>query len=148
MSSSEWVLVDLIASFIAHGKKVKVKINAKIIPTDIIFPNSITGLISPIINERKAIAVVNAANKQGITIWFKVLYIASSTDSELRETSENLTKTCTVNEMVSISNSAMKLEEMTLIFQSINPSTLAVKAVVTNALPNGKRTSHIFWKNI
>ena len=71
--SSEWVLIDLIASFIALGKKVKVKINAKIIPTDIIFPNSITGLMSPNINERKAIAVVKAANKQGITIWFKVL---------------------------------------------------------------------------
>ena len=62
--------------------------------------------------------------------------------------SENLTKTCSVNEMVSISNSAMKLEEITLIFQSINPSTLAVKAAVTNALPNGKRTSHIFSKKI
>ena len=42
-------------------KKVKVKAKAKVIPTAIIFPNSITGLISPIISERKAIAVVNAA---------------------------------------------------------------------------------------
>ena len=50
--------MDLIASFIALGKKVKVNINAKIIPTDIIFPNSITGLISPSINERKAMAGV------------------------------------------------------------------------------------------
>ena len=54
--------------FIKLGKKVNVKINAKIIPTDIIFPNSITGLISPIINERKAMPVVKAANKHGITI--------------------------------------------------------------------------------
>ena len=68
ISITEWVLGDLIVNFIALGKKVKVKINAKIIPTDIIFPNSITGLMSPIINEKKAIAVVNAANKQGLTI--------------------------------------------------------------------------------
>ena len=52
----------------AAGKKVNVKIKAKNIPTDIIFPNSITGLISPIIKDKKAIAVVNAANKHGITI--------------------------------------------------------------------------------
>ena len=68
ISPNEWVLGDLIANFIALGKKVKVKINAKIIPTDIIFPNSITGLISPMISERKAMAVVNAANRQGLTI--------------------------------------------------------------------------------
>ena len=62
------MVVDLIASFMALGKKVNVKINAKNIPTDIILPNSITGFMSPIINERKAIAVVSAANKQGISI--------------------------------------------------------------------------------
>ena len=68
MKSIERVLVDSMTSFIKLGKKVNVKINAKIIPTDIIFPNSITGLISPIINERKAMPVVKAANKHGITI--------------------------------------------------------------------------------
>ena len=65
---NEEVLLDLINSFMAAGKNVNVKIKAKSIPTDIIFPNSITGLISPIIKDKKAIAVVNAANKQGITI--------------------------------------------------------------------------------
>ena len=52
----------------AAGRNVKVKIKAKNIPTDIIFPNSITGLISPMINDKNAIPVVKAAKKHGITI--------------------------------------------------------------------------------
>ena len=47
----------------AAGRNVKVKINAKNIPTDIIFPNSITGLISPMIKDKNAIPVVKAAKK-------------------------------------------------------------------------------------
>ena len=68
IKSFEGLSDDFMANFIALGKKVNVKINAKIIPTVIIFPNSITGFMSPRINERKAIAVVNVANKHGISI--------------------------------------------------------------------------------
>ena len=50
------------------GSSVKVKIKANTIPTDIIFPNSMTGLMSPNIKERKAMAVVNAAKKHGLSI--------------------------------------------------------------------------------
>ena len=60
--------LDLINIFMAAGRNVKVKIKAKNIPTDIIFPNSITGLISPIIKDKNAIPVVKAAKKHGATI--------------------------------------------------------------------------------
>ena len=52
----------------AAGIKVKVQIKAIKIPTDIIFPNSVTGFSSPTSNDRKAIPVVKAAKKQGTII--------------------------------------------------------------------------------
>ena len=40
-----------------QGRNVKVKINAIDIPNAIILPNSITGFISPKVNDKKATAV-------------------------------------------------------------------------------------------
>ena len=52
----------------AAGIKVKVQTKAIKIPTDIIFPNSITGFNSPTSNDMKAMPVVKAAKKQGTII--------------------------------------------------------------------------------
>ena len=52
-----------------------------------------------------------------------------------------ITKSKTI---VKINKSAIKLDEITLIFQSIKPSTLAVNAVVTKALLSGRITNQIF----
>ena len=52
----------------AHGKNVKVSINAIAIPNAIILPNSITGFNSPKVKDKNATAVVNAAKKHGINI--------------------------------------------------------------------------------
>jgi hypothetical protein len=49
-----------------------------------------------------------------------------------------------VSEIVKINKSAIKLDEITLIFQSIKPRTLAVNAVVTKALLSGRITNQIF----
>ena len=54
--------------FNAKGTKVNVNIKTTTIPTAIIFPNSITGFISPEISERNAMPVVRTAKKQGINI--------------------------------------------------------------------------------
>ena len=52
----------------AAGIKVKVQMKAIKIPTDIIFPNSITGFSSPTSNDIKAMPVVKAAKNQGTII--------------------------------------------------------------------------------
>ncbi len=49
--------------------------------------------------------------------------------------------------MVRMRSSAIKFEEITLIFQSMRPRILAVKTVVINALASGSNTNQIFRKN-
>ena len=53
---------------IRAGRAEKIKINAIMIPRTIIFPKSITGLISLTDKEAKATIVVRAVYKQGTNI--------------------------------------------------------------------------------
>ncbi len=72
-------------------QRENVNIRAKAIPTAIIFPNSITGFKSPNVKDKKAIAVVNAANRQGI----KILLNALCNDAFLSEVSISVYLTMT-----------------------------------------------------
>ena len=129
----------------AASRKLKVNNKANDIPTAIIFPNSITGFRSAKVKDKMAIDVVNAANKHGINIPINVFCSANFLFDSLL--SENLTIICTVREIVSISNKAIKLDDTTLIFQSIKPNTPAVKVDVIKALVRGKNTNQMFPKN-
>ena len=57
-----------VKSAAAIWARTEILLKANVIPTDIIFPNSMTGFKSPVINDKKATQVVRAAKKQGINI--------------------------------------------------------------------------------
>ncbi len=77
----------------ALGIKVNVVTKAKSIPTDIIFPNSITGFNSPESKDMKAIPVVNAAKKHGAMICLNVSFNLSFFEEITSINSLNLTRT-------------------------------------------------------
>ena len=130
------------------GKNENVEMKAIEIPNAIIFPNSITGFMSPINKDKNATAVVMAAKKHGVIISF-IAFTKTSLKSGLSFFNSLIfTKTCTVKDIVRINKRAIKFDETTLIFQFIKPRKPEVTNTVKKAFNIGKTTNQIFPKNI